>query len=179
MPPSRAGTNQYHGEGWEFLRNTKLNSVGFFKPVGGGTLPFNQNQFGGALGGKIIKDKMFFFADYEGFRRVFHTVLPATVPTALEKQGNFTGYNVALRNPLTGDPIAGNMDSRLINHSLCFDRAFAAAQIPIFQAIPTTIRRLPPTPPITTKVISATIISLIRSSHFLHAIARAETPISS
>ncbi|HXE13579.1 MAG TPA: TonB-dependent receptor [Bryobacteraceae bacterium] len=105
----KSGTNQYHGEIWEFLRNTKLNSVGFFKPAGGGTLPFNQNQFGGAFGGKIVKDKMFFFADYEGFRRVFHSVLNATLPTAAEKQGDFTGYNVALKNPLTGAPIPGNI----------------------------------------------------------------------
>jgi len=78
----KSGTNQFHGEAWEFLRNTDLNAVGFFKPVGGGTLPFNQNQFGGAAGGPILKQKMFFFADYEGFRRVSHLLQFATVPTA-------------------------------------------------------------------------------------------------
>ncbi|MEI9974950.1 MAG: carboxypeptidase regulatory-like domain-containing protein [Ignavibacteriota bacterium] len=67
----KSGANQFHGELWEFLRNTKLNAVGFFKPLSG-TLPFNQNQFGGAFGGPVKKDKTFFFADYEGFRRVYH-----------------------------------------------------------------------------------------------------------
>jgi hypothetical protein len=105
----KSGTNQYHGELWEFFRNTQLNAVGFFKPAGGGTLPFNQNQFGAAFGGKIIKDKMFFFGDYEGFRRVYHQVLFATLPTAAQSSGNFSGANVSLKNPLTGTPISGNV----------------------------------------------------------------------
>ena len=85
----KSGTNQFHGEAWEFLRNTVLNAQGFFKPVGGGTLPFNQNQFGGAFGGPIMKDKLFFFADYEGFRRVSHPLQFATLPTAAMDQRRF------------------------------------------------------------------------------------------
>jgi hypothetical protein len=100
----KSGTNQFHGELWEFNRNTILNATGFFKPVGGGTLPFNQNQFGGAIGGPILKDKMFFFADYEGFRRVSHPLQFATVPTTAMTQGNFSAYGVAIANPLTGAP---------------------------------------------------------------------------
>ena len=92
---------------WEFLRNTDLNSVGFFRPVAGSTLPFNQNQFGGAFGGRIVKDKMFFFADFEGFRRVYHQVLFATLPSAAELAGDFSAYNVSLKNPLTGSPLPG------------------------------------------------------------------------
>jgi hypothetical protein len=60
----KSGTNEFHGELSEFNRNTVFNATGFFRPVSG-NLPFNQNQFGGALGGPIVKDKMFFFADYE------------------------------------------------------------------------------------------------------------------
>ncbi len=107
----KSGTNQFHGEVWEFLRNTDLNSVGFFKPVNGGNLPFNQNQFGGAFGGPIVKDKMFFFADYEGFRRVFHQVLFATLPTTAELAENFSAYNVSLKNPLTNQAVPGNIIS--------------------------------------------------------------------
>ena len=105
----RSGTNQFHGEFWEFLRNTDLNSVGFFKPVSGGKLPFNQNQFGAAFGGRIIKDKLFFFADYEGFRRVYHQVLFATMPSVGQAGGNFSSYQVNLKNPLSGQPISGNI----------------------------------------------------------------------
>jgi Carboxypeptidase regulatory-like domain/TonB-dependent Receptor Plug Domain len=105
----KSGTNQYHGELWEFFRNTQLNAVGFFKPAGGGTLPFNQNQFGAAFGGKIIKDKMFFFGDYEGFRRVYHQVLFATLPTMAQRSGDFSGVSgVSLKNPLTGAAMPGN-----------------------------------------------------------------------
>jgi hypothetical protein len=105
----KSGTNQYHGELWEFFRNTQLNAVGFFKPAGGGVLPFNQNQFGAAFGGKIIKDKMFFFGDYEGFRRVYHQVLFATLPTMAQRSGDFSGVTVSFKNPLTATPIPGNV----------------------------------------------------------------------
>jgi hypothetical protein len=98
----KSGTNQIHGEVWEFLRNTKLNATGFFKPVGGGTLPFNQNQFGGAAGGPIRKDKMFVFGDYEGFRRVYHPLQFASVPTPAMERGDFSAYGAAFVNPLNG-----------------------------------------------------------------------------
>ena len=98
----KSGTNQYHGEAWEFLRNTVLNAQGFFKPVGGGKLPFNQNQFGGAFGGPIKKDKLFFFADYEGFRRVSHPVQFATLPTTAMDNGDFSAFGVPIENPVTG-----------------------------------------------------------------------------
>ena len=98
----KSGTNQFHGEVWEFFRNTVVNAQGFFRPVGGGSLPFNQNQYGGAVGGPIKKDKIFFFADYEGFRRVSHPIQFATVPTAAMAQGNFSAFNTPIQNPING-----------------------------------------------------------------------------
>ena len=95
----RSGTNQLHGSVWEYLRNTKLNAVGFFKPsTGKPTLV--QNQFGGALGGPIKKDKMFIFGDYEGFRRVDRTLQFASLPSADQRSGRI---GVPVRNPFTGD----------------------------------------------------------------------------
>ncbi|HLX43704.1 MAG TPA: TonB-dependent receptor [Bryobacteraceae bacterium] len=105
----KSGGNQFHGEVWEFLRNTDLNAIGFFKPVGGGTLPFNQNQFGAAFGGPIKKDKIFFFADYEGFRRVYHPVQFATVPTTAMLGGDFSAYGAAIANPLNGSIAPGGI----------------------------------------------------------------------
>lgn len=104
----KSGTNQFHGELWEFNRNTILNATGFFKPLSG-TLPFNQNQFGAAAGGPIRKDKMFVFADYEGFRRVYHPLQFATVPTTAMDQGDFSAYGIALTNPLTGATSPGGV----------------------------------------------------------------------
>ena len=65
----RSGTNQFHGDAWEFFRDTALNATTFFKPADGQKPPLRRNQFGGVLGGPIVKNKAFFFADYEGFRQ--------------------------------------------------------------------------------------------------------------
>lgn len=66
----RSGTNAFHGAVWEFNRNTVLNAVGFFKPLGGVKPPLNRNQFGSTFGGPIYKNRTFFFGDYEGFRQI-------------------------------------------------------------------------------------------------------------
>jgi hypothetical protein len=97
----KSGTNQLHGALWEYNRNTVLNAVGFFKPLNG-TLPFNQNQFGAAAGGPIVRNKLFVFGDYEGFRRVYHPLQFATVPTVAMDHGDFSAYGLPIVNPLTG-----------------------------------------------------------------------------
>ncbi|MDW8131698.1 MAG: carboxypeptidase regulatory-like domain-containing protein, partial [Bryobacterales bacterium] len=96
----RSGTNQFQGALWEYLRNTALNATGFFKPVQNRKPVLIQNQFGGALGGPIRREKAFFFADYEGFRRVSRTVTFATIPT-LEMRRGILG--VPIMNPYTGE----------------------------------------------------------------------------
>lgn len=87
----RSGTNQFHGNVWEFHRNTVLNAVGFFKPVSGVKPPLIRNQFGFTFGGPIIKDRTFFFVDYEGFRQIDKNVVFATLPTLQQRQGILTG----------------------------------------------------------------------------------------
>src|SRR4029077_18876649 len=63
---TKSGTNEFHGTAFEFFRNTVLNANDFFRNfTGGKRLPFNQNQFGGVLGGPIKKDKLFFFVSYQ------------------------------------------------------------------------------------------------------------------
>ena len=64
---TKSGTNQFHGTGLEFLRTGQMGARDYFNNVGGKN-PFHNNQFGGALGGPIVKDKTFFYADYEGQR---------------------------------------------------------------------------------------------------------------
>jgi hypothetical protein len=96
----RAGTNQYHGAAWDYLRNTDLNAVGFFKPTGGAKPVYISNQFGGTFGGPIKKDKMFVFADYEGWRRLQRALSFGSVPTLAQRAGNL---GIPIKNPYTGE----------------------------------------------------------------------------
>ncbi len=90
----KSGTNSFHGAAWEFFRNDKLDAADWFENNAGiqkGEL--RQNQFGGSIGGPIIKDKLFFFGDYEGFRRVQGTVQTAGVPTLAERNSGYTNLS--------------------------------------------------------------------------------------
>lgn len=101
----KSGTNEFHGSLWEFHRNTALNAIGFFKPTGGVKPSLIRNQFGATFGGRIIKDRTFFFSDYEGFRQIQKTLTYATIPTMDHRQGLLS---VPVRNPLTGDLYPAN-----------------------------------------------------------------------
>ncbi len=93
----KSGTNQIHGAVWEFFRNDKLDAADYFENNTGikkGEL--RQNQFGGDMGGPIIRNKVFFFGDYEGFRRVQGTAANGNVPTALERSSGFTNLSEIL-----------------------------------------------------------------------------------
>ena len=88
---TRSGTNSFHGSAYEFLRNKKLNANGFFDNASGlARPPFTQNQFGANVGGPAIKDKLFFFSSYEGFRQRKGNVFLGWVPTAAERGGDFS-----------------------------------------------------------------------------------------
>src|SRR6184192_1291803 len=91
---TRSGTNQIHGSVYEFLRNSKLDTRNFFDV--GGVPPFKRNQFGGAVGGPILKNRTFFFADYEGIRQSLGITTVATVPSANARQGILVGGNVTV-----------------------------------------------------------------------------------
>lgn len=95
----KSGTNQFHGSAWEFLRNTDLNAVGFFKPTDNLKPTMNRNQYGFTAGGKIRPNKTFYFLDYEGLRLVEADYEIATTPTLTERSGN-VGSTVL--NPFTG-----------------------------------------------------------------------------
>jgi len=90
----KSGTNSLHGAVWEFFRNDKLDAADWFSNNAGipkGELRFN--QFGASIGGPIIKNKMFFFGDYEGLRVVQGAVSTATVPTMAERNSNYTNLS--------------------------------------------------------------------------------------
>src|SRR6185437_10467577 len=90
---TKSGTNQFHGSGYEFLRNNAFDAPGFFAPVDNGAKvspELRYNVFGATAGGPIIKDKTFFFFSYEGQRLRTGGTDTLTVPTALQRAGNFS-----------------------------------------------------------------------------------------
>ena len=102
---TRAGTNQFHGSLWEYLRNKALNARNFFsvdKP------DLKQNQFGFTLGGPVIHNRTFFFASYQGTRVAQSQLLAsATPPTAAERAGDFSASSKKPVDPLTHQPFPG------------------------------------------------------------------------
>ena len=83
---TKSGTNQFHGTAFEYLRNSVLDAADFFTNKNGGKKnPLHRNQYGGTLGGPILKDRMFFFLSYEGFRQIAPTVSTTRVPTDAER----------------------------------------------------------------------------------------------
>lgn len=83
-----SGTNSLHGDAFEFLRNNDLDTRNYFDNTASAP-PFKRNQFGGALGGPIEKDKLFVFGNYEGFRERLGVSSNAIVPDAQARQGRF------------------------------------------------------------------------------------------
>jgi hypothetical protein len=89
---TKSGTNNYHGSVFEYIRNNDLDARNFFNAAGVALQPpFHQNQFGASLGGPIRHNKLFFFTDYEGFRKQQGTNTSVnTVPTSAERTGDFS-----------------------------------------------------------------------------------------
>ena len=108
---TKSGTNQLHGAAFEFLRNTDLDARNFFSPD---RSFYRQNQFGGAVGGPIKKDKVFYFADYQGTRtnQGVDTGL-ISVPTLAERSGNFQSVAGALTGAVSGPYLASLFSQKL------------------------------------------------------------------
>jgi hypothetical protein len=90
----KSGTNQFHGAAWEFFRNDKLDAADYFEDAGG--IPKGElrlNQFGVSGGGPIIKNKIFFFGDYEGLRRVQGTIQTGAVPTLADRASGYSNLS--------------------------------------------------------------------------------------
>jgi len=103
---TKSGTNSFHGTGYEYFRNQKMDSIDYFSKKAGAPKPDNkQNQPGGNIGGPIIKDHAFFFVDYEGTRISRGVSRLTRVPTADERNGIFTS---TIKDPVTGLPFANN-----------------------------------------------------------------------
>src|SRR6202140_5036141 len=90
----KSGTNSYHGAVWEFLRNDKLDAADWFTNNNGTAKgELRLNQFGGSIGGPILRNKLFFFGDYEGLRVVQGTVSTASVPTLTMRNSGYSNLS--------------------------------------------------------------------------------------
>ena len=105
---TKSGTNDFRGSLYEFHRNARLDARNFFAPAGEPRPKYIRNQFGGSIGGPVVKDKTFFFADYEGTRSREGVTRVTNVPTLAERSGDFSQSLLGVpRNPLTGQPFEG------------------------------------------------------------------------
>jgi hypothetical protein len=166
---TKNGTNQYHGTGFEFFRNNDLNARNFFDK---GRAPFRDNNFGGVFGGPVVKNKVFFFASYEGDRSQLGQTLQGLFPSAAQMQGNLaddsTGTGIFPTNssfcqgnptskqcktiidPSTGTPFPNNVIpiSRISNFAQKYAQYLPAANA--LDRLPLGINRLV-NPPISSK----------------------------
>ena len=107
---TKSGTKDFHGEGFEFVQNNVFNARSYFSPT---VSILRQNQFGGNIGGPVVipghfntdKSKAFFFFSYENLLIRNYTLATGIVPTAMERQGNFTGSGIGTVNPAPIDPL--------------------------------------------------------------------------
>jgi hypothetical protein len=113
----KSGTNSFHGTAYEFFRNAALDARNFFAPANEPAPKYQRNQFGFSLGGPIVKDRTFFFADYEGLREREGITRVTNVPTALERAGDFSqSFLPAPINPFTRQPFADRkIPAQLLN----------------------------------------------------------------
>jgi outer membrane receptor protein involved in Fe transport len=135
---TKSGSNQFHGTGWEFVRNDKFDAADFFTNLAGSKkAEYRQNQFGGNIGGPIKKDRAFFFSNYEGTRRVQGSPILTSIPTASERSGDFSAAAGALNGTtystiydpvgdcIAKDPGAFNADGSFVNNKIppvCLDK---------------------------------------------------------
>jgi hypothetical protein len=108
---TKSGTNGFHGSAFEFIRNTALDAKGFFDGARG---VFQQNQFGGTGGGPIKKDKLFFFADYQGTRlRYGQSSGQILVPGDDERSGKFSAISSQMTGTVQGSAWAQQLSQEL------------------------------------------------------------------
>jgi len=118
---TKAGTNKFHGEAYEYVQTTDLNANQYALNAAGKPRPIDHlNQFGGNIGGPIWHDKAFFFADYNGYRHAYESVTQLNLPSAAMRTGDFSALCSAfnssgicttgtqLYNPFTGAAFANN-----------------------------------------------------------------------
>ena len=106
---TKSGTQSLHGGVWEFFRDDALNATNFFAPS---KPTLRQNQFGGNLGGPLVRGRTFFFVNYEGLQIHEEEIVRYNSPTAAQRAGDFSASAAPIRDPDTGLPFPGNQIPR-------------------------------------------------------------------
>jgi len=124
---SKAGSNAFHGDGFEFFRNTNLDAKGYFDPA---RSAFNQNQFGGTIGGPIRHDKAFFFTDYQKTQTTQGiSTGNISVPTLAQRQGNFDDLTGSVSGPYLASLLTQKL-GRQVNAGEAYTTVFPDGNIP-------------------------------------------------
>jgi hypothetical protein len=106
----KSGTNQLHGNAYEYHRDSAFDANNFFNNRAGRPKPdFKQNQFGGTLGGALFRDKTFYFGDYQGHREHLGQTFLSTVPSLAMRRGDFSELTRTIYDPTTGQAFEGNV----------------------------------------------------------------------
>jgi len=134
----KSGTNQFHGDLFEFLRSTHLNARPFFAS---GITPYHQNQFGGTFGGPVVKNRLFFFGTYQGLR-IRQQILNVSYPLSTDERNGLVTSSTPVINPATNAPFPQNAASQYIlprvnpvaANILKYVPTLAVAGTPYFQA---------------------------------------------
>lgn len=108
---TKSGTNQFHGDLFEFLRNTNLDARNYYSPTRG---VYHQNQFGGTVGGPILRNRLFFFLDYQGTRQnIGQDTGLVPVPSAADRSGDLSDVADQLTGTVIGPAFANNLSTKL------------------------------------------------------------------
>jgi len=108
----KSGTNNLRGSAFEYFRNDALDARNFFAPAPRPKPQLDRQQFGGVIGGPLRRNQTFFLASYEGIRETRETVQQTNVLTEAMRRGDFSAVETPIRDPLTGQPFAGNIIPR-------------------------------------------------------------------
>jgi hypothetical protein len=147
---TRTGTNSYHGALWEFLRNDALDAKSFFAQT---VEPLKRNQFGGTFGGPIRRDKTFFFGYYEGLRNRQGETTSATVPSQLERQGDFGELCTRAGGSFNSSGVCIDSQGQLLQNGQLFNgfsgpppQPFSFNKLPFINSISETLLQFFPLP---------------------------------
>jgi hypothetical protein len=134
---TRAGSNDWHGSLFEYLRNEALNARNFFTPATTRKPEYRRNLFGATLGGPVVHDRMFFFADYQGVKQLIGKTVISTVPTAAERSGVFPA-TIPIYDPSTTATVGGKfVRTQFANNTInCSVAACDPAALALLARIP-------------------------------------------